>query len=249
MAYKAAIPLASGIARSYGPMTVRVLPGAEPWAPDAAWMSRLSHIVPQGCVVTFERRSNRKYLYRAVADRNLAIRVLVDETETPESVKWLLLHEMFHARVTATPHVAKELRSEPRPPGYPLDDDAHEALMEEQLANEYANLLAPRFGTQPGLDRRWWRSRTRAFVPQKASAGYGLVLPSASSAQDLVDGKAGSVVRVLSHMIGRAALVGAGIYLAGAGRKTPKYALAGSIAIECFVLSYALYDKKKQAAR
>ena len=75
------------------------------------------------------------------------------------------------------------------------------------------------------------------------------MLPSASSAQDLVDGKAGSVVRVLSHMIGRAALVGTGIYLAGAGRKTPKYALAGSIAIECFVLSYALYDKKKQAAR
>ena len=69
MTYKAAIPLASGIARTFGNATIRVLPGAEPWVPDAAWLTRVSHVVPQGCVVTFERRQERKYPYRAVADR------------------------------------------------------------------------------------------------------------------------------------------------------------------------------------
>jgi hypothetical protein len=247
MTYKAAIPLASGIARTFGNATIRVLPGAEPWVPDAAWLTRVSHVVPQGCVVTFERRQERKYPYRAVADRDLTIRIFVDETETPESVKWLMLHELFHARVSATPEVARALRSEPRPPGYPLDDDAHEALLEEQLANEYADMLAPAFNTRPGLNRRWWRARTHA-VAGAPTSNYGLVLPSASSAQDLVDGKAGSLSRVLSHMIGRAALVGTGIYLAGGGKNTVRYALAGSAAIEAFVLTYALYDKHKRAA-
>jgi len=40
-------------------------------------------------------------------------------------------------------------------------------------------------------------------------------------------------------MLGRAALIGTGLYLAGADSKTVRYAVAGSAAIEAFVFFYA----------
>ena len=77
-------------------------------------------------------------------------------------------------------------------------------------------------------------------APSKTEYGEtGLVLPSASSAGDFVMGVEGSFPRLVGHMLGRAALIGTGVYLAGAGDKTVRYALAGSAAIETFVLFYA----------
>jgi hypothetical protein len=78
--------------------------------------------------------------------------------------------------------------------------------------------------------------------PSPSKTGYGetgLVLPSASSAGDFVNGVEGSGIRLVGHMLGRAALIGTGLYLAGAGKKTVRYAVAGSAAIETFVLFYA----------
>jgi len=72
-----------------------------------------------------------------------------------------------------------------------------------------------------------------------------LVLPSASSALDLVNGVEGAAPRVVLHMLGRAALIGTGLALAGAGDKTARYALAGSLAIEAFVLAYAWQQRSE----
>lgn len=72
-----------------------------------------------------------------------------------------------------------------------------------------------------------------------------LELPSASSAKALVEGEPGALPRVLMHMLGRALLVGVGVWAAGGGEKTPQLALGGSMAIEAFVLYYAWKDSQK----
>jgi len=162
----------------YGNLTVATRPGAEDWVPGPEWLAWAGRFVPPHTVVTFARRKEgpreNKYGWRAVAERpngtkGTRILVLVDETETRDSVKWLLLHEFAHALVTDTPTLAETLRAEKRPNGYPHDDDAHEAVFEEGLANAFADRLAP----VPGLDRRWWRARVKA-------RGYAGVTPDAA---------------------------------------------------------------------
>lgn len=78
----------------------------------------------------------------------------------------------------------------------------------------------------------------------------GLVLPSASSAERLVRGEPGALPLVGLHLLGRAALVGTGIALVnGLNMKTMKYALAGSAAIEVFVLGYAAYKASQEGEK
>lgn len=73
------------------------------------------------------------------------------------------------------------------------------------------------------------------------------MLPSASSAEDLVAGKEGSLPRVVFHLVGRSALIGLGIAVAGArGKKLIVYSLAGGASIEAFVLAYAAFHKDKK---
>lgn len=196
--YKAAIPLASGLAFVPSGATVpivlhpskgteggrpfvdyynlRVVQGPDTldYVPEPEWLARTGRIAPPGTLVVFTRRPEaplgKKYPYRAVATPRpgggTRIRIFVDETETKDSVKWLLLHELAHALVSAQPTLAETLRAEPRPAGYPHNDDAHEAVTEERLANAFADRLAP----VPGLDRRWWRKRTRTIEYGSAEA-------------------------------------------------------------------------------
>lgn len=143
-------------------MRIIVGKGTLPWVPEHRWFSALAEASPSGQTVEFRCRPMvDRYAYRGV-NSNGRITIIVDVSETPESIKWLLLHEMAHSAVEYTPF-AKQLRAEPKPPGYPHDDDAHESVTEEKLANAVADTLAPRFGTRPGLNRRWWRARCRAF--------------------------------------------------------------------------------------
>jgi hypothetical protein len=140
----------------YGVDTLDYVPGPE-------FLADVGRRAAPGTTLIFRRRPPGKgHGYRAVAERNGTVLLYVDETETKDSVKWLVLHELAHILVTAQPTLAETLRSQPRPSGYPKDDAAHEAVIEEQVANAYADLLAP----VPGLDRRWWRKRTQAM-------GYG----------------------------------------------------------------------------
>lgn len=143
-------------------MRVIVGKGTLPWVPEYGWFSALAESSPSGQTIEFRCRPMiDDYAYRGVNTGGY-VQIIVDASETPESVKWLLLHEMAHSAVECTPFV-HQLRAEPKPKGYPWNDDAHEAVTEEKLANAVADTLAPRFGTQPGLNRRWWRARCRAL--------------------------------------------------------------------------------------
>jgi hypothetical protein len=71
-------------------------------------------------------------------------------------------------------------------------------------------------------------------------------LPSQASANDVVNGVPGSVPRAVGHYLGRAAIVGLGIYLFAGERRWGRAAvegLAGSAAIEAFVLAWCWFHK------
>ena len=84
------------------------------------------------------------------------------------------------------------------------------------------------------------------WVPEKTM--LGVTLPSGESASDFVEGKPGSLIRLTGHMLGRAALVGVGLYLVGVrGKELVTYSLAGAASIEVFVLGYAWSQRGKTA--
>jgi hypothetical protein len=68
-------------------------------------------------------------------------------------------------------------------------------------------------------------------------------VPSSEAAYRLVEGDVGALGAVAGTMVLRAGLVGAGLYVAGERdpKTLAKYAAAGSVAIEAFVLAWALY--------
>ncbi len=158
----------------FGLLTATIHPGAEPWTPpDRVW-----HAIAPGLLgpqhVSLHPRADRDRIwrldhagrpppggpaaFRAYTLKDLT-RIFVDATETRASVVWLLLHELGHADLNRNPAVAKPLRSRPRPKDYATSDRAHEAVVEEQVCNRIADVLAPRFGSRPGLNRFWWRRR------------------------------------------------------------------------------------------
>jgi hypothetical protein len=181
-----------GTSVQYENLRVVTLPNAEDWVPEPSWLAWIGSFVPPGTTVTFKRRAPPPVdrPYRAVAKRAPCdVTVLVDETENRDSVKWILLHEVAHALVTANPTLAETLRAEARLPGYPEDDAAHEALTEEKLANAFADRMIAEahrrglLGGKPGLDRYWWRERTRRYVAPNvygADEASGRSTPSSS---------------------------------------------------------------------
>jgi hypothetical protein len=73
-----------------------------------------------------------------------------------------------------------------------------------------------------------------------------LNLPSASTAADLLDGKPGALLGMIGCTLGRGILVATGVYLAGfRGKQLIKASLAAALAIEGYVLAYAIYDRSK----
>ena len=70
------------------------------------------------------------------------------------------------------------------------------------------------------------------------------LLPSASHAQRLIDGELVAVPLVALDIAMRAALIGGGMYLAGAPPKNiPKYAIGGSLAVEAFAIFWIVVTK------
>ena len=69
------------------------------------------------------------------------------------------------------------------------------------------------------------------------------LLPSAGHASRLMNGELVAVPLVALDVLMRAALIGGGMYLAGARDKVPRYAIGGSLAIETFVLAYLALTK------
>lgn len=61
-------------------------------------------------------------------------------------------------------------------------------------------------------------------------------LPSAIAANDLLDGKPGSLAAVGWSFAQRSLIIAAALYLAGERQRVGRYALAGAALIEAFVL-------------
>lgn len=69
-------------------------------------------------------------------------------------------------------------------------------------------------------------------------------LPSASHGLRLINGDLSAVPLVLGDFLVRAALIGAGMYVFGNRENTVRNALAGSAAIETFVLAWTAVTRK-----
>jgi hypothetical protein len=75
-------------------------------------------------------------------------------------------------------------------------------------------------------------------------------LPSQDAAIDLVHHKPGAVGEVLGSMFLRAALIGAGLALAGfRGKQLVVGAASGAIAIEAFVLAWTYNEASKESTK
>jgi hypothetical protein len=68
-------------------------------------------------------------------------------------------------------------------------------------------------------------------------------LPSATSALALVNGEPGALPIVIAHTTLRAGIIGVGLLVSGQRRGIVKNAFVASLAIETFVLGWALYQK------
>lgn len=82
-------------------------------------------------------------------------------------------------------------------------------------------------------------------------ADFSPILPSADSANRLLNGEPGALPKVLLHLGGRALLISTGMYAAGV--RNPKrlamLSLAGSVAIETFVLMYLAVKRNSDSAQ
>lgn len=110
-----------------------------------------------------EQKPALPYAYRAWADYyNARIILIVDETETPESIGWILLHELGHIMVKHNDYLESVLAIENKANGNPnahLNDEEHEKCAEELFVNR----LATAFVGQD-LNRLWWRVRVNEFL-------------------------------------------------------------------------------------
>jgi hypothetical protein len=73
-------------------------------------------------------------------------------------------------------------------------------------------------------------------------------LPSASSALQLAGGDFNALPLVALHTLLRAGIIETGLYLSGQRRRLFKTALVSSLAIEVFVLSWAIYQTHRKPA-
>lgn len=164
--------------RSEGGFTVVTHGAPSVSIPDAVWlalsrsypgMKVLVEVVPRPFVrQLWSRDMGVKpfpgyYAFRAYT-RGDRVVLLSDAAETPQSLTWLLLHELAHVEVNRASLLDAALRSIPRPKDYLTSDEAHESWPEERLANLVADELSPRFGSRPGLNRLWWRERVRSMT-------------------------------------------------------------------------------------
>ena len=99
------------------------------------------------------------YAFRAYAGRDYC-KIFVDETETKDSVLWVMLHELAHISLASAPYLFKAYRHLTAP-DYFESDEAHENDPEEQMANTVAMAGMDILGYgKVSYPRYWWRERT-----------------------------------------------------------------------------------------
>lgn len=122
----------------------------------------------------YRSRPSEPYSYRGWCEGSDGrIVILVDETETPESILWITWHEIAHAVTTRARMFDTAMEEENKTEGRKTyewkDDVGHEADSEERLVNRVAT--AHMQGKERA--RPWWRPRVVA-----KQRGYA-VLPDA----------------------------------------------------------------------
>jgi len=158
------------------------------WVPDPSVFTAIDslftkpvsiHFIPRSDVAkTWSKDNGGKkytkdlYSFRAYAGKDFC-KIFVDDTETRDSVLWVMLHELAHIALASVPYLFKGYRVQ-TPDDYWDSDDGHERDPEEQMANNMAITWMKTLGHEPfEYDRRWWRERTMEKSNVK-TAGYGI---------------------------------------------------------------------------
>ncbi len=162
---------------SYHPhvFALHVHPAAKAWAPRPPQMEALRrlfgktkadvHIYPRSMANQILGRHAAPYAFRGFT-RGTDSYLFVDSTETPESIAWLMAHELCHRMVAETPTM-KSAFTEAAPHDLdPAGDSFHDIDPEERFCDGIAtNLLGYR------QDREWWRKRTPGKAQQTTAYG------------------------------------------------------------------------------
>jgi len=157
-------------------LTLTAHPGTENWAPPKEVAAALSgavsgtyeiHLHPRREVAKVweadhpgKTYDKDPYAFRAYQNGHTAY-IFVDETETPESVMWLIGHELAHMNLRQQHPELWELYQRVTPTDYFTSDEAHERDPEEQLANAVGEFFAG-----DDYPRTWWRKRVSSMTKQ-----------------------------------------------------------------------------------
>ena len=139
------------------------MPGTERWRPSPRYLKALAMAFPEGASLTVYPRSeasrvlgraSEPYAFRAFT-RGPDSFVFVDDTETPDSIAWLMAHELAHGQLEDAPRY-RALLDARSPRLDPQSDLFHELDPEERYADSVAHQV-----TRLSLNRAWWRDRVK----------------------------------------------------------------------------------------
>lgn len=170
-----------------GTIHIEVHPEAQEWAPSNDILDKLRELVHRPLKVEMFPRSmvpeiwsrdhdnkpfeKEPYSFRAYASGDRCV-CFVDETETPESALWVLLHELAHMELPASKYLFKAYRMATAP-NYFESDETHEADPEEQMANMAATQWMNALGFGPvSFPRMWWRNRVNNTMTKEAILNF-----------------------------------------------------------------------------
>ncbi len=144
---------------------LRMHPDVEAWRPSPQDLAKLHRYFGSldGVLVSIwprelqDRVLGRKmpaYSFRAFS-RGRESHLFADASETPESIAWLMAHELGHQLLKKAP-VVKEAMADATVEGefHPASDEFHRVDPEERFVDGLATRL---IGQR--LDRDWWRER------------------------------------------------------------------------------------------
>ena len=170
----------------FGNISINWHPDAERWAPPYRVMKKIHSLFPHKPIdiAIYPRYMIKEvyaadrcgkpydkeyYAFRAYAGKDYC-RIFVDETETPDSALWVMLHELAHIALASSPYLFVAYRHL-TPSDYFESDDAHERDPEEQMANAMATAWMDMLGYgKVSYPRYWWRDRTIIAANTKVAA-------------------------------------------------------------------------------
>lgn len=146
-------------------MQLVVHPEAAPWVPKEPYLRKLQaffsdekipmrvHLWPRRMVDRIIGRATKPYEFRAFT-RGEDSHIFVDATETPQSIAWLIAHELCHRMVKSSPTLTAAFED-----AKPLDlDPAGDAFHDVDTEERFCDGIATRIlGYRQ--DRAWWRKR------------------------------------------------------------------------------------------